>query len=264
MHMGVTDRLLKLYRIDQQIDGLQSRLRGAQAYLTAQESKLATTDAKLEDLKGQIRQLEATAHNNDSEITGFDERIEKLRERMNNAATSKEHSAMLVEISTVKADRAQLEESGLGTLQTLEEMRAQLEMLSSERDDLSKVRTHAETDRDARNNEIKDKLNELKAKRDEALQDIPQSALEAYEDRKVFGIDNVMSPVVEQSRRNHEYTSDTANTLLPIELVNKLIVSDELVFCPGSDAILYLPDELRESLEKAADKKRKARESVNV
>lgn len=262
--MGVTDQLLKLYRIDQQIDGLKTRLRGAQAYLSAQEGKLGSLDEKLEDLRGQIRQLEATVHNNDTEIKGFDERIEKLRERMNNAATSKEHSAMLVEINTVKADRAALEEAGLGTLTTLEEMRGQLETLDAERDELSKVRSHAEGDRDARNDEIKDKLTELEGKREEAVKDIPASAVEAYEDRMVFGIDNVMSPVIEQSRRNHEYTSDTANTLLPIELVNKLIVTDELVFCPGSDAILYLPDDLRESLEKAADKKRKARESVNA
>jgi len=98
--MGVTESLLKLYRIDQQIDGLKSRLRGAEAYLKQQDAKLTNIAAKVEDLKSQIRQLEATAHNNETELNGFEERIEKLRDRMNNASTSKEHSAMLVEINT--------------------------------------------------------------------------------------------------------------------------------------------------------------------
>ena len=128
----------------------------------------------------------------------------------------------------------------------------------------ARIRPYAEGDRDARDAEIRDRLNELESEREGAVKDVPQSAIDAYEERMIFGIDNVMSPVIEQSRRNMEYTSDTANTVLPIELVNKLIVSDELVFCPGSDAILYLPDELKESLQKAADKKRKQRESVNA
>jgi predicted nucleic acid-binding Zn-ribbon protein len=262
--MGVTESLLKLYRIDQQIDGLKSRLRGAEAYLKQQDAKLTNIATKVEDLKSQIRQLEATVHNNETELNGFEERIEKLRDRMNNASTSKEHSAMLVEINTVKADRAQLEEAGLHTLQSLDEMKAQLESLTGEHDEVGRVRTHAEGDRDARDAEIRDRLNELESEREGAVKDVPQSAIDAYEERMIFGIDNVMSPVIEQSRRNMEYTSDTANTVLPIELVNKLIVSDELVFCPGSDAILYLPDELKESLQKAADKKRKQRESVNA
>ena len=38
--MGVTSKLLALYRVDQQLHGLKSRLRGAEAYLKNQDTLL--------------------------------------------------------------------------------------------------------------------------------------------------------------------------------------------------------------------------------
>ena len=69
-----------------------------------------------------------------------------------------------------------------------------------------------------------------------------------------------MSAVVEIDRRNMEYTCEVSNTMLPIELVNRLLSRAELVQCPTSGAILYMPDDLRDSMQAAADKKRKKRE----
>jgi len=57
--MSVTTKLLKLYRVDQQLEGLRSRLRAAEAYLKNQERLIAEIDGSAGDLKVQIIKLEA-------------------------------------------------------------------------------------------------------------------------------------------------------------------------------------------------------------
>jgi len=57
-----------------------------------------------------------------------------------------------------------------------------------------------------------------------------------------------------------ECTCEVSNTMLPVELVNRLLSKSELVQCPTSGAILYMPEDLRESMEAAAEKRRKKRE----
>ena len=258
--MGDTAKLLRLYRIDQQLEGLKGRLTTAERYLRAQDTRLAEIDRRLESLRSQSRQLEATAHNDENESNSVEQRIAVLRDRMNQARTSKEHSALLVEINTLKADKSRLEEQALHSMTALDDVRSQIASAEAERDEVGKVREVADKDRAERAAEISDRLNELEAEREQALEDVPRYALDMYNERLVFGIENVMSPVIEQDRRNMEYTCEVSNTVLPIEMVNKLLARSEVVTCPVSDAILYLPDDLRDSLENAAEKKRKKRE----
>lgn len=259
--MGVTTVLLKLYRVDQQLDGLKSRLRSAENYLKAQDRKLAEIEEKAKSLTTQIRQLEATAHNDENETKAIEERVAMLRERMNNAQTSKEHSALLVEINTLKADKSLIEDRAIGTLNTLDTLREQLAATETDRESIRKVRTVALADRDTREAEIKDRLEALEAERITVLADVPPSALSIYSDRlERNDIEDVMSAVIEVDRRNMEYTCEVSNTMLPIELVNRLLSRAELVQCPTSGAILYMPDDLRDSMQAAADKKRKKRE----
>lgn len=258
--MGDTAKLLRLYRIDQQLEGLKSRLNAADRYLRAQDTKLSEIDQRVASLRSQARQLEATAHNDETESNSLEERIAKLRERMNQARTSKEHSALLVEINTLKADKSRLEEKALNSMNALDEVKTQLEEAEAERKQVEGVREVAAKDRADRESEIKDRLEELESEREQAASDVPPYAMAMYKDRLSFGIDEVMSPVIEQDRRNMEYICEVSNTVLPVELVNKLLSRGEVVTCPSSDAILYLPDDLRESLESAAEKKRKKRE----
>lgn len=260
--MGDTAKLLKLHQIDLQLEGLKGRLNAAERYLKAQDTKLANIQQRLESLRSQVRQLEATEHNNENEMKSVEERIELLRDRMNNAQTSKEHSALLVEINTLKADRARFEESALTSLTSLDDVRNQITEAEREQEEATKIRDTAQKDRDSREAEIRDRLEELKQQRTQAEAEVPAYALDMYNERLIFGIDEVMSPVIEQDRRNMEYTCEVSNTVLPIELVNKLLARQAVVTCPVSDAILYLPEDLRGSLEDAAEKKRKKRESA--
>ncbi len=257
--MTVTAKLLSLYRVDQQLTGLQSRLRAAERYLSAQEKQLGDLNDQARALQSQIRQLEASEHNDETETKGLDERIAMLRDRMNSAQTSKEHSAHLTEINTLKADRGLIEERAIETLNKLEELRVHATELTDQIAEREKVREVAKSDRDRKEAEIRERLEELQGLRAEAVKDVPGSALAIYEERLAkHDPEEVMAPVEEQDRRNMEYTCGNCYTHLPIEPVNRLLKrSDELIACPACQVILYIEEDLRDSISTSHLKKNK-------
>lgn len=257
--MGATSKLLALYRVDQQLTGLKSRLKSAERYLKQQDAQLADIDARHDAVRSQLRQLEATAHNNETELRGYDDRIASLRERMNTASTSKEHSALLTEVNTVKADKAAAEEKGLETLESIEALRAQLAELEQLKSEREKVRKVAQADRDERSSEISGRVAELEKRREEALSEVPPSALAEYDALVEIGVEEPMAPVEEQDRRNKEYACGACYTHLPVEQVSVLLNRSDIVKCTSCGVILFIQDELRDSLETAAEKRRKKR-----
>ncbi len=258
--MGETSKLLALYRIDQQLNGLKGRLRAAEAYLRKQDELLGELDARKRALESQKKQLEASVHNNEVEASSYDERIETLRERMNTAATSREHSALLTEMNTIKADKGLLEEKALESLQALDEIKEQFEAIAKDHEERVGVRGVAKADRDEREAEIKDRVAELETERAKREAEVPPGALAVYQELRDLGVDDVMAPIEEQDRRNKEYSCGACFTHLPVEQLSTLLNRGDLVRCSSCDVILYIEDELRDSITTAAEKKRKRRE----
>lgn len=215
-------------------------------------------DAALGVHSTQLRQLEASAHNDEVESNSFEQKIESLRERMNNARTSKEHAALLSEINTLKADKSLIEDRAIKSMQKLDEVRVQVQTLETARAERAKVRDVAAADREARAAEIKDRVAELEAERVKALEDIPPAALLIYEERVAMGDDeSIMAPIEEQDRRSLEYTCGSCYTHLPIEQVSILLKRGDVTKCPSCKVILFMEEELRDSINTAQQKKRK-------
>lgn len=262
--MTVTTKLLRLYLVDKQLRGLKSRLRAAEAYLGDQDKLLATLETKAGTLQSQVRSLEATLKNDEVECQSMDERSAKLRDRMNNAQTSKEHSAFLTEISTIKADKKPIEDRMLEAMGKLEALRKELEGLEEQKSERHGVRKVATGDRDARAAEIKDRLAELQAEREVAKEDVPPPALAVYEARLALGVEDVMAAIEEQDRRNMDYTCASCYTHLPVERVSILLKRGDLTRCPSCEAILYIAAELREDITGADGKKKSKRSAAQT
>lgn len=256
--MGITAQLLRLYRVDQQIRGLRSRLDSAQRYLKAQDTQLTEIDKSLKSLKAQAQRLEAEAANDENEVKSAESRIATLRERMNNARTSKEHSALLAEINTIKADKSLVETRALESMTKVDEIRTAVEQKTAEHAERAKVRGVALADRDARASEIKDRLTELEAERKAAVADVPANALASYNELKNLGIEDIMAPVEEIDRRRMEYNCGACYTLLPAEHVNVVLRRVDYTQCPNCKAILYMADEMRDAIQSKGKKASKS------
>lgn len=248
--MTVTDQLLQLHHVDKRLRELRSRLAGAERYLKHQDQQLTDLKRRRESLAAQERQLQAAVHNDETEMAGLDERIASLREQLNQAKTSKEYSTFLSEINTYKADKGIVEERALESMTRLDELKASMGELDKEIEERSGIREVAAADLKRRQDEAKEQLELLTAKRREASNEVPRDALEVFESiaARIEPNEDVMAPIEEHSRRSMEYACGGCQTMLPVEVVSRLLGKGELTRCVSCGSILYMESSLREQM----------------
>ncbi|MCC6283697.1 MAG: hypothetical protein IT439_00135 [Phycisphaerales bacterium] len=243
--MSVTAQLLRLYRVDQQISGLKSRLNAAQRFLDAQTRQLAEIETKREALAGQLRQLQASAANIEGEADASQVRIDHLRKQMDQARTNKEYQAFLVEVNTLKIDKSKKDEEALSFITKVDELKKLMEQLDAQRAERLGVIKIATGDRDKRADEIKDRLAELSAQRDALLTGVPAQAMGVYKDRqKKFGDieGGVMAHIEIHDARRHEFTCASCQMNLPVQVLNALL-NGTFSTCSSCGTILFVTEE---------------------
>ncbi|MFG0275776.1 MAG: zinc ribbon domain-containing protein [Phycisphaerales bacterium] len=248
--MSVTDQLLRLHKVDRKLRELRSRLASAERYLKAQEQQLTDLQKRREAVNAQVRQLQASVHNDESEMGSIDDRIAKLRDQLNSAKTSKEYSAFLSEINTFKADKGQVEERALEAMTRLDELKATLTEIDNEVTERTSIRDVAKNDLKKREADAKDQLEALIADREQAANEVPSDALAVFDSiaARIEPHEDVMAPIEEHSRRSMEYACGGCQTMLPVELVSRLLGKGDLTRCVSCGSILYMEETLRESM----------------
>ena len=246
--MNVTAKLVRLHLVELQLRGLTGRLKSAESYLQSQTAQLGTLTAKRDALAKQVRQLEATIHNHETEIASIEDRVAKLREQMNQTKTHKEYAALVTEVNTLKADRGLIEEKALASMTQLDALRAEASTISVSHTEREKLRAIAQADRDQREAEIRDRLQELNEERARVAAEVPPDALKTFEQRaKLHPDDDLMAPLEEHDRRHMEYACGACQVLLPMEKLNGLLGRGDLTLCSNCGVILYLEDSVRET-----------------
>jgi predicted nucleic acid-binding Zn-ribbon protein len=223
--MHVTRKLLRVFRVDQQIRGLQSRLRAAERFFDEQVRQLDSIESQRTSIRGQLRQLKASVANLEGEAGQLQEHIDEQRERMSSAKTNKEYKALLTEVNNFKERKSALDESALEHLEKVERLEAELVELDAAFGEREKLRGVAEADRAKRAEEIKDRLAELTAERGE----------------------DAMAPLEIVDRKRHEYICGSTMMSVPMETAMSLM-SGKLTLSPNDGCILYLTEEMEESL----------------
>jgi predicted nucleic acid-binding Zn-ribbon protein len=264
--MSVTEKLLRVFRADQQLGGLQGRLKAAQKFLDEQTKLLAQIDAKRDAVNAQLRQAQAAASNHEGEMARFDAKIEALREQMNSAKTNKEYKAFLTELSTFKAEKGNAETAALEQMTKLDDLKKQAADFDTQRAEREKVQKVAAEDRAKRADEIKDRLAQLQAERETLVKEVPAESLAVYTDLVRRLGDEAMAPVEELDRRRHEYSCGSCQMAVPVETVSSLIRGTTsnmpLVRCVSCGCLLYIEKEVAERLQPGQGKRGGKKESV--
>jgi predicted nucleic acid-binding Zn-ribbon protein len=264
--MSVTEKLLRVFRADQQLSGLQGRLRAAEKFLEEQTKLLAQIDAKRDGLGAQLKLAQARASDHEGEMARFDARIESLREQMNNAKTNKEYKAFLTEMNTFKAEKSNAETAALEQMTKLDELRKQAAELDGQRAERLKVQKVASDDRAKRADEIKDRLAQLKTERETLAKEVPADAMAVYTDLVRRLGDEAMAPVEELDRRRHEYSCGSCQMAVPVETVSALIrgtaANAAPVRCVSCGCLLYIEKEVAARLQHGQAKRGGKKESV--
>lgn len=249
--MSLMDSLMQLNQVDAQVRGLRSRLTSSERYFNAQSTQLQDIQDNLQELETRKLHTKATMANHESEMAAINERIEKLRDELNSSETNKQYTAVLTELNTVKANRAEIEDQALeemGSVESIEEDIKAKQELAVERE---KVRDHAASQLKERKAEIGDRLSELESEREEAACAVQPKALAIFNNLADIYDGEAMASIEEINRRHREYSCTACNIHLPYETVSLLMGGIESVVCCGAcTRILYLQEELRGSLAK--------------
>jgi len=246
----MTEKLLKLYRIDEQLKSLKSRLQAAQRYYNAQSAKVKALEEQLKSPDEERKHLAAAAANFENEAKTIEKRMDTLRERMSSSKTNKEYTAFLTELNTIKLDKDEAESKALEHMSQAEEIEERVTEVKSQITERIGVQKIARKEFEERKEAVADRLAELENERLEALKGIPEATLAQYEEQLDWNDGQAMAPVIEQDRRNMEYACGACHMSIPIERLSSLLSRGDLTLCPSCHRILYVENEIREVFDK--------------
>ncbi len=241
--MTVTVKLLRLFRVDQQLRGLQTRLHAAERFLATQEKQLKETLARQEAIVAQMRKDKAAVAGDEGEAALIDTRIEKVRNQMNACKTGKEYQAFQNELNLLKARKAEFETHELEIMERMQGVEGQIAELARQRAEREKMVAQARADRDQQDAAIKDRVAELAAQRKALASEVPAPELRIFEELVRTREDEAMAKVELLNKRDHEYTCAACMMTLPVETLNKIIKGD-FIRCSNCQCILFNEEEL--------------------
>lgn len=247
--MSLQDQLYNYFELDQRVRAMRSRLDAATRRRTAQQGKLDQLNQAEVELAQQLKAAKAHAGTLESEADAIDSRINAQRDKMNNATSNKEYSALLVEVNTLKADKSKIDDAQLEAMGKAEAIEAETTDLRDKIEAQSKLVENATKEIDEAQQEVGGKVEELEAERDAAGEPLSDDIRKTF-DRLSHTYDGeTMAEIHEQDRRRMEYTCGGCYTLLPVESVNALMTRpNQLTTCGTCNRILYVGKDLRESL----------------
>lgn len=259
--MTVTANLLRLFRVDQQLRGLQTRLHAAEKFLTAQEKQLKDALSKHEQLSVQVRKDKAAVAGDEGEAALIDARVEKVREQMNACKTGKEYQAFQNELNALKAKKATSETHELEIMERLHNAEAQLAEIQSQRAEREKIVAQARGERDQQHTQIKDRVADLTEQRKTLAGQVSAAELRVFEELVRTRGDDAMAKVELLNKRDHEYTCGACMMTLPVETLNH-IIKGSFVRCANCQCILFNEEEL--DIHKPGGKAKKKEKEAGV
>jgi predicted nucleic acid-binding Zn-ribbon protein len=228
-------KLLQVQNLDQSIAKIRRDVDSIPKERSRREAALAgVRDEHAAAVQG-LRQAEVAQRGNEVSITQSDEEIKKLEVRLNTVRNNAEYQATLLQIESVKRERARLEEEGLGLLERIEELRAavaqQAGRLASEQQIFDEFVGKADALLETR----KADLVRVSQGRGELLAGIAPDLVSRYE-RLFQARDGLAVCAVEGVTCTGCYTS------IPPNLQVKLHAGSAVVQCNSCQRILYYPE----------------------
>ncbi len=244
--MSMQVKLYNLFLLDQQLKGLTSRLDSATGRLARQKKKIDQLNQQKKELGDQSKQLQVQASVFEKQSNDINARVDTLRNQMNSVKTNKEYSALLLEVNTLKAEKAKVEDQALEFMTKIDSLKSQAAAADTQVGEQAKLVAIAEKEVAEAHAEISKELTELKNRRDAAKEGIPEATLSEYDRLYEQQDGEPVAGVSIESMKNHEFSCTGCFIGLPLERVNRLLRNnDEIVVCPNCDRILYMSEETR-------------------
>ena len=237
---SVLDALHHLQEIELQLTEVRQRVKVKNQAVRAQEKRMSALNAEHEARKKAIRDKQVEADRLALDIKSFEERMNKLRAALNTSKTNKEYSTVLLEINTMKADCAKIEERALVAMTEIDAAKKSLQQeearIADEQTRLDEVRKAAAD----YEKQVADRLTTLGGEREQASASIPPAVLGIFGRVAEKHEGQAMALVNRTNPRREEFVCSGCNMGVTLQQVNAIISRDEPIFCNICGRILYL------------------------
>lgn len=234
MHPDV-QKLLQVQKVDQSIARIRRSLDSIPAERARRESALQRVRGDHDATVAALRQGELDQRGNEMSIKQADDEIKKLEVRLNTVRNNAEYQATLLQIESVKRERARLEEEGLALLERIESLNGQVQeskaRLAEEQSIFDEFATKADALRAGKQRE----LEEVGNGRGDLIASVPPELQSRYE-RLFTARDGLAVCASEGGTCTGCYTS------IPPNLQVKLHSGSSVVQCNSCQRILFMPE----------------------
>jgi len=237
---SILDALHHLQEIELQLTDVRQRVKGRHQAVRAQEKRIASLTSDLDAKRKAIRDKQVESDRLGLDVKSFEERMSKLRAALNTSKTTKEYSAVLVELNTHKADCAKVEERTLALLGEIDAARKLLQQEEARLADENARLTDAQKAARDYEQQVADRMGTLAAEREQAATAVPPTVLGIFGRVAEKHEGQAMALVVRTNPRREEFVCSGCNMGVTLQQVNAIVSRDEPIFCNTCGRILYL------------------------
>jgi predicted nucleic acid-binding Zn-ribbon protein len=247
----VLPTLVNLFQLDRDLHHTELALETTQRQQRRQQAKIAELQAAVAAQEAANRKLQVDQNARELDLKMRQEHIEKFRASLNITKSNKEYSAILVQISSEKADIARQETSVLELMQQIETSHKQIAgvktQIEHEKQDLARM----EAEQGEKVQALQDQIDAIRARREEAAAKVPPEPLRQYERvcQKYPG--DALAPLEYDENDLESISCGSCYMGLSVENLNALRGRDELRRCNSCGRILFLPEMLGAAIQPA-------------
>ena len=240
------EALVPLQEVDLSVHDLTAEIEALPVQLGDAHDKVAHAQANLDEIKEEIKHLKLEAAKRELTVKECDVRITKLQTQANQAKKNDEYQALLKEASSVKAEKARIEEGLLDILYLVDEkgklFSLRQEDLKEAEGSLSKEESRISSETGA----LQSKLNEVTSKRSEIASGVERDVIDLYErilnvKEDGLAISNVSQyRVIEASGKILQWQCEGCSVEVTSQDVNLLLMGKEVLTCRTCSRILVV------------------------
>ena len=230
--------LVALQEIDQEILEIKQELARIPEEAARREAALDTKREKLEKLELSAKSLHIDNKELELEIAALDSSVNRSQQKLLEVPDQKSYNALRNQIATNKADQKHKEDLSLELMEKLETVQEQIRKLKEEVATEQEIIEHLRQQSKDQREQARDKVAELKDERRKLVDKIDPEDYHLY--RKL------MRPpeFVAITELTGQGLCKTCNVQVEPQVLNRLYIGREMVFCSNCGRVLYLHESI--------------------
>jgi predicted nucleic acid-binding Zn-ribbon protein len=226
----VLETLVKIQRLDTNIEQTQKEIEAIPEKITAFEKDVEKAERSLQDKKKRVQEISKEYKSREGDIAANETKIAKLNSQTFAVKTNEEYRAILHEIEFLKNENRRIEDEMIAMLEEEERLNSTLDAFEKETGNTISERTHRIGDLNKHRETLLDSVEAMKAEFENLFNQLPEETQELYQ--KIKKVRGKAVCLIENETCTGCYASLTP------QFMNELKKKKEILLCAHCGRIL--------------------------